>query len=241
MNISSLISKESADKINEVRALLESHSIESISIKTDAEAEGALSVVTSLKSAKKELETKQKSEMGPHYDKYVEIRDSFNTVTKKIDEITSAFDRAYKNYKAEQQRIAAEKQRQLDLKAAEDRRKAEEQAAAARKKAEDLSASGRDDLAAKQDLKAAELSQKAVETVAPVVTANVVQNVRGGFNTRKIWKGRIINIKEVIKYFYNRGVPPNVLAEIQKYADAQARASKGVKSNIPGIEYYEAN
>ncbi len=239
MNISTLISKESAEKINEVRALLESHSIESISIKTDAEAEGALTVVTSLKTAKKELEAKKDVEMSPHYDKYVEIRDSFNAITKKIDEITSAFDRAYKNYKTEQQRIAAEKQRQLDQKAADDRRKAEEQAAAARAKADEYSANGRDDLAAKQDAKAAELSQKAVETVAPIVTANVVQNVRGGFNTRKVWKGRITDIKKVLTYFYNRGTPPNVQAEIQKYADAQARASRGVKSTIQGIEFYE--
>lgn len=238
MNISSLISKESADKINEVRALLESHSIESISIKTDAEAEGALSVVTSLKSAKKELETKQKSEMGPHYDKYVEIRDSFNQFIRKIDEITSAFDKAYKGYKAEQQRIAAEKQRLLDQQAADARRKAEEQAAAARKKAEELAAAGREDLAAKQDLKAAELTQKAVETVAPVVTTSFVANTRGGFNTRTTYKSRIINEKDVLKYFYNRGTPPEVKAAIQKWADGQARASKGVRSSIAGVEFY---
>lgn len=240
MNISSLISKESADKINEVRALLESHSIESISIKTDAEAEGALSTVVVLKEYRDDLKERKKKETDPHYKPYVEIRDSYNVVIEKIESICDAFDKAYKNYKAEQQRIAAEKQRQLDLKAAEDRRKAEEQAAAARKKAEELAAAGRDDLAAKQDAKAAELSQKAVETVAPVATTSFVANTRGGFNTRTTWKGRITNIKEVIKHFYNKGVPPNVQNEIQKYADAQARASKGVKSNIPGIEYYEA-
>lgn len=239
MKISSLISKEAADKINDVRALLESTKIESITITTDTEAEGALATVTTLKAKKKELEGQQKTEMGPHYDKYVEIRDNFNLYIKKIDEITGAFDRAYKGYKAEQQRIAQEKQRLLDQKAADDRRKAEEQAAAARAKAEELAAAGREDLAAKQDLKAATLQQKAVEISAPVVSANVVANVRGGFNTRITYKGRITNIKEVLKYFYNRGVPPNVQNEIQKYADAQARASRGVKSAIAGIEFYQ--
>lgn len=239
MKISSLISKEAADKINAVCTLLSSTKIESIKIKTDADAQGALETVVLLKKLRKEIEEKKEIEVEPYKAKHEEIRDSFNHWIEKIKSVCKVFDIAYRNYDDEKKRIAAEKQRLLDQKAADDRRKAEEQAAAAMKKAEELAAAGREDLAAKQDLKAATLQQKAVEIVAPVVSANVVANIRGGFNTRTVWKGRIMNWKEVLKYFYNRGIPPNVLAEIQKYADAQARAAKGVKSTIGGIVFYQ--
>lgn len=234
MEPSKLITEESARKLAEVRSLIESYKIESIKITTDSEAEGSIETVATLKEAKKELE----KEMKPHYDKYVSIRDYFKDPIAKIDEITRAFSKAYTNYRAEKDRIAKEAQKLLDEQAAEAKRKETEKAEKAQEKADEYRAAGRYHLADKWEEKAQEKQESAQTISAPIVQPSYVKNVRGVMNTRKVYKARILNVKNVLVYFHKHGVPQDVVDACQKHFDALARASKGVGGIAKTVEYY---
>ena len=207
-------------------------------INTEEEYNNAAVVIKSIKDHKKSVEEQKSIVVPPLFKTYKDTLAPFSLVLDNIEDKVTAIESAGRIFRKKIEAEAAEKQRLLDVAAAQERKKAEDKAEAERIKADAYRNEGREDMAVKADARADKAEEKADSVVAPIVQANIPQNTRGAFNTRKSYSARISRVADLLEHF-KKGVPKNVEAEIQKWANGQARLSGGMASTIPGIEFYE--
>lgn len=249
-----LLTEEAAKLLNDVRLLVQSEDILSVSVRinTDAEYNGSAILIKSLKDKKKEVEDSHETVVGPLFKTYKEALAEYTPVEASLKSVIESIEIAGRTFRREADERAALLQLKLDEEARKAREKLieaaqtnEAKAAVMREEAEKLRAEGKADEADKLDRRADALCKKAevkVERaqtiVAPTVAAVVPKNVRGAFNTRKIYKSKITDIKLVLEHFKTVGCPLTVLNEVQTWANAQSRNSQGVASSIPGVQFY---
>ena len=129
------------------------------------------------------------------------------------------------NWKAEQDRKAAEEQRKLQAISDEKARKEKERL---EKEAGKLKT---------PELKQARL-EEAAEVVAPVITvASPVADVNGA-SSRRIWKGDVTNIAALIAAAVPGSVAASFLQVNQKAVDSFSRSTKGTVA-VAGVRFYE--
>jgi hypothetical protein len=211
----------------------------SVVINTEDEYTMAAEVIRVAKEHKKKIKDSKETVCGPLHKKW---KSALALFTPKLDSITDkidALETAGRAFRKEADRKAAEEQKQRELEAQKERDKLESQAEKASDKAEEYREQGREDKAQEWEQKAQIKSDLSSAIVAPIVTPSIPKNTRGAFNTRKYYEAKINDINAVLDYFKEKGVPPNVKNEIQKWGNAQATANKGVKSSISGIEFIE--
>jgi hypothetical protein len=207
-------------------------------IRNEAEYVNAAQVIAAVKSHKKDIEAAKESVVTPLYTEYKETLAQFKSPLDKVEEKIAALENAGREFRQRVEADARKQQAIADAKAAEERRKAEEKAEAERKKAEAYREQGRDDLANKADLRADNAEMKSQSVVAPIIQAPIAPSFRGSFNTRKNWQAKINRVDLLLEHFKS-ACPPEVEKAALIWANAQARAAKGSKSTIPGIEFYE--
>lgn len=207
-----------------------------VTITTEKECEGALTAIIAVKEYYKRLEDSKEAVVGPAYADYMAKGGKFNPLLKKIKEKIDSLNTAARNYQEKAIADANEKQKILDIETAATKLKAEADLLKANEKVEIYREAGREDLATKWEGVAQEKETIATQTVAPAVSVAMPKNVVGGFNLQKKYIARIMRVEELLDYF-KASCPPNVLEEIQTWANAQARVAKGAKSMIPGVEF----
>jgi len=207
-----------------------------ILITTEAQYAGAMSVVIVAKEHEKKLLESKEIVVGPAYKSYKAKLAFFTPKMESIKEKIEALEKGGRTFRKKVTDEAAEKQRLEDLATAEKKKKLDDQAADALKKADDYRDIGREDLANKWDSKAQKLEDTSSSTVAQIVTPNIPKNVVGGFNTQPKYAARILRVADLFEHF-KASCPPDVQKAAQKWANAQARAAKGTKSLIPGVEF----
>lgn len=230
LNETDLVLQQFADFMNGENA--------SLIIRNEAEYANAAQVIAAVKKHKKLVENSKEEVCQPLHAAWKSAIAEFTPSIEKITEKVCALESAGRQYR---QRVEAEARRQqaiVDQKAADERRKAEEKAEAERKKAEAYREQGKKSLAEKADLRADNQNMKATSIVAPIITAPITPSFRGSFNTQKRWAGRIVKIEQLLEHFKGN-CPPDVEKAALTWVCAQARASKGAKSTIPGTEFYE--
>jgi hypothetical protein len=256
-----LITERAAMAIQEARDFLESN-VSSVTITNEAEYTGAATLITQLKAKRKSLDETRAEEKEPHLTAGREVDASFKPVIDSFAEKIQIIEKAGRDYRAKQQEIAAAIQRKLIDEAEANRKKLESQAGTNAEKASALrekameyvrlasqatdpyektrlqsEASKCEVRACKYDDKREAKIEQAAVTVAPVVVAAVPQNVRGAFNTRTTYESNIVDLPKLLDFF-KTSCPPTVLAEIKKFTDSMARASRGTASTIPGVTFF---
>lgn len=205
-------------------------------INSEAEYVNAAAVITAVKLHKKNVLASKEVVVVPLYDVYKDTLAKFTPVIARIDDKISALESAGRVFREYVKEEARKKQVEEDRKAAEERKKAEDKAEAERKKADAYREIGRDDLANNAEVRAQVAEDKASITVAQIVTPNIPKNTRGSFNTTARYSARILRVEALLEHF-KASCPPDVLEAAQKWANAQARAAKGTKSLVPGVEF----
>jgi len=247
-----LLTEEAAKLLNDVRLLVKSEDILSVSVQINSEAEynGSGILIKTLKDKKKEVVSSKKENVTPLFEKYKEALGEYTPVEDALEGVIGSIELAGRNYRRE----AEEKARLAQLKLDEEARKAREKlieaaetseakAAVMREEAEKLRSEGKADEADRLDRRADALCKKAevkVERaqtiVAPTVAAVVPKNVRGAFNTRVYWKARVSDQKELLMHIISTGQYNLVLANMPAL-NGMAAATKG-PSSIPGVQFY---
>lgn len=210
----------------------------SIIIRNEEEYSNAAVVIKSVKDHKKMIGISKEEVVKPVYEEYKEKLAVFTEQEKLIDIKISALESAGREYRRKVEAEARERQRLADLAAEAERKRIEAEAAKAREKEQAYTEQGRTDKAAEWAGKAEIKENVASTIVAPIIKAEIQQNTRGAFNTRKYWSARICNSQLLMDYL-KVSCPPEVMEAMQKWANAQARASKGAQSTIPGVTFYE--
>jgi hypothetical protein len=211
----------------------------SLIIRSEQEYVNAAVVIKTVKAYKKLLLSSKEKVVGPLYKKYKETLSVFSEKEVLVASKICSLELAGKNFRKAVEAEAAKKQIEADRIAAEARRKAEETAEKAKQKAEEAAANGRSDLAEKWESKALESENTASSIVADIVSPEIPQNTKNSFNTRKTYAARIVYVDKILEYF-KVSCPPDILSAVQKWCNAQARASKGAKSTLPGVIFYES-
>lgn len=210
----------------------------SIIIRNEEEYSNAAVVIKSVKDHKKLIGVSKDEVVKPVYDEYKEKLAVFTEQEKLIDTKISALESAGRVYRKKVEDEARERQRLADLAAEAERRKAETEANKAKEKAQAYTEQGRTDKAEEWASKAESKETVANSIVAPIIKAEIPKNTRGSFNTRKSYAARIFNYQQIMDHL-KVDCPESIKAEIQKWANAQARAAAGSKSTLPGVEFYE--
>jgi hypothetical protein len=244
-----LITEAAAKLIQDARVFLETE-VTSLVISSETEYSAAESLIIEIKKRSKQLSGSHDLEKEPHLKAGREVDAAFFPTIRLLDEKAKILDKSGRDFREKQIAIAQEAQRKLDEENEAARRKIMDSAASKQEKAKELRAMADKleaegkldeaqkcrDRAAGYDERAEAKVEQAQQRVAPIVQAAVPPAKRGGFNNRTTYKAKIVKMPALMGYL-SAAVPPAVEAVIRQWADAQARASQGAPSTIPGVEF----
>lgn len=165
-----------------------------------------------IKSMQKELETQEKAITKPMNDAKTAVISFFRPFKTRLAVAESAVKRGLTSWKSEQDRIAREKQREVDEQARKERVELEKQSREADEKG--------------RPARAANLEDRAAEHVAPIVTSGAPK--AEGVSFRKIWKWRITDVNRI---------PREYLMVDKTKIGGVVRALKG-DTAIAGVQVY---
>lgn len=181
-------------------------------VATAEEFQGGAEHLRIIKSMQKELETQEKAITKPMNDAKAAVINFFRPFKTRLAIAESAVKRGLTSWKSEQDRIAREKQREVDELARKERVELEKQSREADEKG--------------RPARAANLEDRAAEHVAPIVESEAPKTE--GVSFRKIWKFRITNESKI---------PREYLKVDTTKIGGVVRALKG-DASIAGVEIY---
>ena len=258
----SLITSEARKLIEDVRNFCSSEKVVSLTIANHEQYEGAGLLIKELKIKKKQIEGKREEEVKPLYDAYKDAGQEFKPIIDLVDSKVQAIERAGREYRAIEEKRAAEKQKRLDDEADARRRALEsqtgtntEKAAAMRRAAAELrekakTESDREEVerlineankyeyrAQQYDEKAEIKQQVAAQVVAPIAQAEIPKNTRGAFNVRVYHRARIKEFGAFAQWVVSNK-QWGLISANEGALNKMAEAIKGA-SPIPGVEFYQ--
>lgn len=210
----------------------------SIIIRNEEEYSNAAVVIKSVKDHKKEVEASKDVVVTPLREEYETALEKFQTPLKNLKEKIDALEEAGRSFRKIEDKRKADEQLRLDQEAANAIKAAEKATEKATEKAEEYETQGRTEKAEEWRSKAASAENVAQSIVPAIAVSNIPKTGRGSFNNQKRYAARILNSALILDHL-KAALPPDILEAIQKWANTQARAARGAKSALPGVEFYE--
>ena len=195
----------------------------SYEIKTADDYASAMSYAVEIKKWKKsvnDLFDPQIESARSAWKESIALRDRFLT---PLDEALSLIDQRGRAYRADQERIRAEAEREAREKQERERQRLE----ALAKKAEERG----------DEKKAAKFLARAYEALIGQISVNNNIPKIDGVKIRKIWKARVTDLSALIRAVSDGKAPANLVIENSVALKSLATATKGTLS-VPGVVFF---
>lgn len=207
------------------------HSVDALRLEADRfeevtpdNASDARDLIARTQALGKKVEAARKEAKQPHMDAAKAVDADFKPLKEALDGLVAAVKKPLQAFL-----VAEEKRRQAEAEAA--RKAAEEAAAFAQDASEDEDA----ELAAKAEEFARRRQEKADQAAALAESGARVESKAGLSRAASLRTYRFAEITDPVAAATHYANHPDVVAAIQKVANAEIRAAKGAAVSIPGI------
>lgn len=228
--LSSLIKKESQDKMQAALTLLDS--IKEVEIKTQDQYDNAINIQKDLKKAYKGLEDDRKAIVKPINDKVSQVNAKFKEVTMKLTKGGNTISAATNKWDQEQRRLADLEQKKREAEAEAKRVKLQKAAEAEAEKIAKYEAEGKTELAEKAQARMEDKQDEAATTVA----AEVEKTQASGVSYRYDCDIEVTDSDLAIKSLLASPMTASMVSIDTVALKKMVKAIKGKGIDIPGIK-----
>lgn len=194
-----------------------------VEIENNEQFEGISENLKKAKSLRKEIDARRKEEKKPFMDQAKKVENRYKPTLDKLDNSIKMIEADLKLWIQKEEARKRKAEQEAKKKAEEQERKIKEQLEKTKKEAEQ---SGDTDFA-----KSLETQIANVKVEAPKVVSEI-ENINGQ-HTRKVWKGKLVDINKVPKKYLKE------FFKLDQTALNQFARKNENKVEIAGIEFYE--